>query len=205
MRDLEIRSALRQYLAKTFANDSTALILDELGICSGAVRIDMAVVNGELKGFEIKSDYDTLDRLPSQSSAYNRVFDTLTIIVGARHIKKVEVAVPTWWGIFLVEGKINEHPPLEAVRLEGANPCIDPLALVQLLWRDEALSLLEASGIDVGLRNKPRRFLWQALVESFPLSEIREMVRMQLKAREGWRAGSQRTLSDGMFQPSAKS
>ena len=66
MRDPEIRRQLRCRLEQEFGNDANALILDELGVCCGRVRADMAVVNGELKGFEIKSDQDTLLRLRSQ-------------------------------------------------------------------------------------------------------------------------------------------
>lgn len=48
MRDPEIRRRLRQHLEDEFGDDPTALILDELGVCCGRVRADMAVVNGEL-------------------------------------------------------------------------------------------------------------------------------------------------------------
>ena len=84
MRELDIRRALRKHLGFVFEEDPTALILEELGICRGTVRVDMAVVTGMLKGFEIKSDQDTLKRLPAQASAYNKVFDTLTIVAGTR-------------------------------------------------------------------------------------------------------------------------
>jgi hypothetical protein len=54
------------------------IIIDELGLCRGTVRVDIAVVNGVLKGYEIKGDQDTLRRLASQAATYNRIFDTMT-------------------------------------------------------------------------------------------------------------------------------
>ena len=64
MRDSEIRNTLRATLLSEHAGDPTAVVIDELGICQGSARIDMAVVNGSLNGYEIKSDLDTLARLP---------------------------------------------------------------------------------------------------------------------------------------------
>jgi len=204
MRELDIRRALRRRLTETFGSDPTVLILDELGVCRGTVRADMAVVNGSLKGFEIKSDQDNLNRLPSQASAYNKVFDTLTIVVGARHLQQVEATVPGWWGMLLVDANGEEPPLLRAVRPEGSNHEIDSSALAQLLWRDEALAVLERNGLEAGLRSKPRRYLWDALARSFTLVELRELVRTQLKARQGWRSGSQRMRGGATFLPSAR-
>src|SRR5271170_7013537 len=116
MRDVDIRTALRRHLSATCDDDPTTLILDELGICSGSVRVDIAVVNGSLKGFEIKSDSDTLDRLANQADAYNKVFDTLSVVVEKRHLKKVRSMVPAWWGIYLAEARESGDVDLESVR-----------------------------------------------------------------------------------------
>lgn len=196
MRDLEIRRQLRHRLENEFGNDPTALILDELGVCCGRVRADMAVVNGELKGFEIKSDQDTLLRLRSQASSYGRVFDTISIVVAAKHLKKVREMVPSWWGILLAEKNENACPDIRRFRRERNNPNPDPMAIAQLIWRDETFELLKAHNLHSGLRNKPRKFLWKALVESFPLAELRRLVRTQLKARRDWRSAVSRTQCD---------
>lgn len=34
-------------------------------------RLDTGVVNGQLVGYDIKSDHDNLDRLPGQMEVYN--------------------------------------------------------------------------------------------------------------------------------------
>src|SRR5262245_26146770 len=59
--DAEIRHALRAYLRARYADKPGTAILDELAICRGQVRVDLAVVNGSVHGYEIKSDRDTLD------------------------------------------------------------------------------------------------------------------------------------------------
>jgi hypothetical protein len=74
-----------------------------------------------------------------------------------------------------------------------------------LLWRDEALRILEANGLAAGLRSKPRRYLWNALAENIKLSDLRELVRMHLKSRRRWRVDQLRKRDGGRFPLSAKS
>jgi hypothetical protein len=204
MRELDIRNALRNYLDATLKRDPTALLVEEFGVCRGTVRADLVLISETLGGFEIKSDQDTLKRLPAQAAAYNRIFDTVTIVVGPRHLRAVETAVPIWWGI-LVFGALSEsRPRLGYYRREARNPGLDASALVQLLWREEVLELLVAKGLGAGMKSKPRRYLWEALSQSFPLAELREMVRTQLKVRPDWRSGESRRRGGGMSPPSAK-
>lgn len=196
MRDLEIRRQLRHRLENEFGNDPAALILDELGVCCGRVRADMAVVNGELKGFEIKSDQDTLLRLRSQAPVYCKVFDTVSIVVATKHLEKAIKIVPSWWGMLIAEMSENAAPRISVYRRERNNPRPDPMAIAQLIWRDEAFELLKARNLHSGLRTKPRKFLWMALVRNFPLTELQMLVRTQLRARRDWRSAESHTQCD---------
>jgi hypothetical protein len=205
MRDQEIRRQLRHRLENEFGNDPTALILDELGVCCGRVRADMAVVNGELKGFEIKSDQDTLLRLRSQAALYCRVFDTISIVVAAKHLEKARKIVPAWWGILIAENIVNSSPNIRSYRREKNNPKPDPMAIAQLIWRDEAFDLLKAHHLHSGLRSKPRKLLWMALVKNFPLEHLQMLVRTQLKARRDWRSAEPHTQCDEKSQLSSMS
>src|SRR6266581_699688 len=100
--DSEIRPALRARLLATYADESDTIFLEELGVCRGTVRIDLAVVNGTLHGYEIKSDRDSLDRLPGQIDLYGRVLDQATLVVGERHLTDAIQMVPAWWGVLRV-------------------------------------------------------------------------------------------------------
>ncbi len=64
----------------------------------------------------------------------------------------------------------------------------EAMAVAALLWRDEALALLKARGRARGLRSKPRRDLYRALVESVTPTAVRRCVREALKTRTTWRA-----------------
>jgi hypothetical protein len=204
MRDADIRRVLREQLDRSFKGDSKTMIIEELGLCRGTVRVDIAVVNGTLKGYEIKSAQDTLIRLSAQADAYNRIFDTMTLVVAERHLRAAKAMVPDWWGIQVV----TVHEPssslmVEHTRGESNNPGVDPSSLVELLWRGEALKLLDQTVGLKSLRSKPRRVLWEVLARSVPLTELRRMVRDCLKSRSGWRSDPQQRQGDGMSRPSA--
>src|SRR5260221_341269 len=99
MRDRDVRSALFTHVVERFRSDANTLIIHELGVLNGSCRIDLAVVNGLLHGYEIKSDSDTLDRLPSQADAYASIFDRVTLVVGSKHTGQATAIIPDWWGL----------------------------------------------------------------------------------------------------------
>lgn len=187
MRDADVRSALRMYLDEQHGDDPETLTVDELALC-GQVRIDVAVVNGSLAGYELKSERDTLRRLPNQASVYSRVFDEVTLVVARKHSDAAAPIVPTWWGLSEAH-MVGDTVHLEMTRPPAENPVIDPRWLVRLLWRDEALAALETHGLAKGIRSKPRTTLWERLAAELPLSELRSVVRESLKVRTGWRVG----------------
>lgn len=185
VRDGDIRRLLRVKLAREHSSDPTTLLIDELDIC-GLARVDVAVVNGSLSGYELKSDVDTLRRLPAQVQAYSQVMDRLTLVVGERHAPDAMELIPKWWGVMVVRSL--PVPVLEPEREAGWNDRVVAFSLAQLLWREEVLDELTARGLDRGLRSRPRRDLWERLATVLPLDELKAVVRDRLRSREGWRA-----------------
>ena len=59
----------------------------------------------------------------------------------------------------------------------------DSHALVELLWRDAAMALLEKRDAAQGVRGKPRWMVWDRICAVFGVKEIGAAVRAQLKAR----------------------
>jgi hypothetical protein len=184
--DRDIRSALYQTELARFVADPHSLLVDELGVCQGEFRIDVAVVNGALHGWEIKSDRDTLARLPAQAEAYSRVFDEVTLVVGDTHLEQAVSRIPGWWGV-LAASRGRDRAVLAAVRAPTPNPAPDAVALAQLLWRDELVAILAELGAPGKLLRRPRWDLWPALAERLDVGELGVRVRAALKARPGWR------------------
>jgi hypothetical protein len=183
MREIDIRKSLNHKVHSLFLEEQDTIVINEFGICQGEARIDLAVINGFIHGFEIKSENDTLDRLPSQQAAYNKVFDTITIVTGDKYLDKVTNNIPSWWGIMRARQKGN-HVALETIRGCKDNPQIDPYSLVQLLWQSEAIAILEKHKLAKGLKNKPRRYVWAALADNFSVQELSKLVRETLKKRD---------------------
>lgn len=69
-RDMGVRPALWAYLDRQELASPDTTLIEELGLCQGLARIDLATVGGVLHGYEIKSNRDRLSRLASQAETY---------------------------------------------------------------------------------------------------------------------------------------
>src|SRR5438105_12527967 len=163
MRDRDVRAALHTFLQLEHAHElAETRILNELSLC-GMARVDVAVMNGELAGYELKSDRDTLRRLPAQIAVYSQVLDRATLVVADQHLEHGLEALPEWWGIMVASFERGETH-LVRLRPSLLNTGVCPERLVQLLWRDEALDELDARGLARGVRGASRRALAERLV-----------------------------------------
>lgn len=188
LKDGDIRLLLIDKLKQEYSNVKGTKIVNELGILHGQSRVDVAAINGILHGFEIKSECDTLDRLPLQMANYNKVFDRMTIVTQRKFLKEVRSIVPKWWGIWLVtryKGQYN----IRQIRKGRENNKVDLDSLSHLLWRDEAIHLLKEKGLHKGYISKPRKFLYRRLVEGIERPELQFMINEQLKLRKDWKVG----------------
>lgn len=183
MWDREIRTALLSELKERFPGDK---VWPEMSLCLGASRVDVAVVNGHMHGYEIKSPRDNLARLGSQIDVYGRVLDYATVVTSARHINAVRDRVPPWWGLREAVVTSCGSISLAPVRRPRRNLDVDKLSIAQLLWRDEAADVLVRRGHRVTSRDT-RWDLWERLA-ALPLGQLQEAVRSTLKARQSWSA-----------------
>lgn len=183
MRDTDVRKAMRRRLDKTHAGDADTRIVEELGIWSHSVRIDLAVINGEFHGIELKSARDTLERLPSQALLYNQVFDRVTLVVADRHLSKATHIVPPWWGILAAFSCEKLEVRIELARPSEMNPSINPIQVARLFWRAEAIGVLEKYGITRGYRSKPAELIAKRLASSLSIDLLRGEARQALKSR----------------------
>lgn len=178
-RDVEVRELLKRHLAGLHSGTPT-LILDELGLCEGDVRVDVAAINGELSGFEIKSPADTLARWPKQRRVYSKVVDRAWLVATDKALEAAKA--PSWWGLIRIV-ETRDRLGIRVLREAARNPRPDALAIAQLLWHAEALGVLERRGTARGVRSKRRSFAWERLVETLTLDELRAEVRGALRER----------------------
>lgn len=157
----------------------------------GASRADIAVINGLMHGYELKSKSDNLLRLPAQVEFYSSVMDKVTLVVSECHVQEATKIVPDWWGIKIATEGVRNAIHLHTERTNRMNPSVNKVSLSMLLWKDEMLSILASYGLERGLKSKPRRFLWLKLSECLDLDQLRDEVRSKLKARINWRVAQQ--------------
>jgi hypothetical protein len=188
MRDIDIRVALDSDLRRDHGHESNTIIRHEFGLQEGRRRIDVALLNGHLGGWEIKSDVDTLVRLAGQADVYGKVLDFVTIVTTARYVERATAMLPAWWGVIVAE-RLDDVVHLEQTRVPELNTDVDAMSLAQLLWRDEAIQLLRELGEGKGLSSKARWYAWDRLVQTLTLDELRTAVRQQIKARREWPGG----------------
>ena len=191
MIDKEIRIALKYSLEKQYSNTANTLIIDELGVGHGQARIDVAVVNGNLHGYELKSDKDTLHRLEKQANAYNKVFDRVTLVSAKKHVFKALKKIPDWWGIKIVECGASGSVRFHSIRAPKQNPSPDPVSVLELLWKKEALAFLNEIGVPTNLGNKTKKTIYRTIADRTNITSIKKMVRDTLRSRLDWRVGSQ--------------
>ena len=194
--DREIRAALTAYLKDRHARDSRVRIIEELGLSHGAARIDIAVVNGIMHGYEIKSDQDNLSRLPEQIEAYGNVFDKVTLVVGKDHLYDAINMIPEWWGL-VVAKNINNRILFNRIREESFNELQDIISVAKLLWRKEALGILENAGEAKGLYSKPRAVIYEKLAALFNHQTLSKKVRETIFVRTDWRPDAPLILNGG--------
>ncbi len=199
-----VRQATRARIERRWPQGEDTLIVDEMGTHFGAARIDIAVVNGSLRGYELKSASDRLGRLPGQVEAFSEVFDYMTIVAAERHLAGSEAIVPAWWGI--VEAvAAGDGLVLKERRKAKRNPAPLPTAVASLLWRSELLGLLEGIGADRGVRSADRPRLIAQLVAHMSMPELGVAVRKTIRARQEWRVDPARKPSDARCSPARTS
>ncbi|MGH9238344.1 MAG: sce7726 family protein [Vicinamibacterales bacterium] len=147
-----IRTFVKARLARLVPSLSKAFLVEEMEVCSGRARIDLAVIGDRLIGIEIKGPQDSVTRLPGQANAYSQCFDHVVLIVHESLATKARALIPDWWGLIAgrqVDGRIRYR----FERRPDTNPSLNLEKVLSLLWREEIDALLADL---LGSHPKPR-------------------------------------------------
>lgn len=113
MLDRDIREPLFDFLEEFYGK---IRIFEEK--VTGISRTDaLGVIDGQLIGFEIKSDRDTYTRLKRQTADYDLLCDVNYLVVGKSHRRQADQHIPAHWGIICVyeeDETENEIPEANA-------------------------------------------------------------------------------------------
>lgn len=92
--DQDIRHALHNRLRKQYYVKDDHLVIDELSLEHGRNRVDIAVFDNYIHGYEIKSSKDNLLRLQNQLLQYSKSLQKVTFVVAENHFKDVMTSTP---------------------------------------------------------------------------------------------------------------
>jgi hypothetical protein len=187
LKDADLRTAALRRLLAHARQCTNTLIVEELGLTHGASRVDIAVINGHIRGVEIKAEADSLERLPRQVHAYGLVVDRATLIASERHLPAALELLPEWWGVVAARRAANGSVVFRRLRDERANRETDAVSLARLLWRDEVHAVLFEMGCDPKLLREPRAALYAELARRMPKAQLARLVRTTLRTRTSWR------------------
>lgn len=182
--ELEIRSTVHAAVVRE--EQQNRLIVDEFVIGERG-RIDIAVISDCLVGYELKSDLDTLARLPRQMDVFGEVFDFCTLVTTSRHLTRARQILKRGWGLAVVDRTAENVLIYRQVRRAQQRKTGYKLPLAHLLWRDELVQALDTLGEVDGFRSATRDKLSEHLANVTEPDQLRTIVTSAITARQGWR------------------
>ena len=181
-----LRDVVKSEAPRLVRSRSRALLVEEMEVCLGRARVDLAVIADRLIGIEIKGPRDDVARLPHQALAYSKCFDRVVLLVDESLVDKARPLIPTWWGIVVAmhdHGEFAYH----FERRPRPNPDLDIEALLSLLWREEIDALTrDLLGKTTKLRATKRAIRAQ-LCEQIDVDVLRQASLNKLRDRSDWR------------------
>lgn len=183
-RDPEIRESLHLKLKADGRRFNT--VLNEFTVMRGNHRVDVAVVDELLEGYEIKSDVDTLKRLPDQAKFFSYCFHRMTLVVGPVLLEGAIKLIPDWWGVLLATRNKKGVVVLKELRPSLPNPKVNYRWVARLLWRDEIIAVLRQIGKYRGASKMNHGKMAEHLRANVTEQELVDFVTSTLLSRTEW-------------------
>lgn len=174
-----IKAALIDWLyAKGLVTD--AVVVSEMVVSNWARRADIAVANGRLYGFEIKSEFDSLKRLPGQIESFQKHFDKVTVVAASKFIPYIVKNYPDEVGVLEVCVR-NLGVEFRQIRSGRICEVKDYSTISSFMTKVEIERLLKSEGIIVkgGL---PRRDLI-TYINTVPIRRLKKFALNCIKCR----------------------
>lgn len=181
-----LRNLVKSEVPRLVRSRSRALLVEEMEVCLGRARVDLAVIADLLIGIEIKGPKDDVARLPHQALAYSKCFDRVVLLVDESLVDKARPLVPTWWGIVVAMRREGQFE-YRFERRPRLNPDLDIEVVLSLLWRDEIDVLSQEL---LGTATKPRsskRAIRTELRKHIAVDVLHHATLNKLRDRSDWR------------------
>jgi hypothetical protein len=103
-------------------------------------KADVVIVNGTTSVYEIKTELDSLDKLPNQLNSYCKLFDKIHVVTHEKFLEKVLKVADKSIGLILLDSNLK----LNEIRKAKSNKNnLDPNAIFDSLRKQEYLSIIK--------------------------------------------------------------
>lgn len=173
-----LKAAVIDRLINSGVLDENSVLVSELTIDNWTHRTDIVLANGRLWGFELKSDRDSLTRLPSQIESFSRHFEKFVLVVARKFEKRALELIKNVNGAGLWVA-FDDGAIIEKVRPRTQS--ISPDASISLITVTELRRLLSSNGIKH--QKASRRIELVELAKKLPSKVLVDGARSAIKTR----------------------
>lgn len=156
--------------------DDDAVLVSEMTVANWSRRADVVLANGSLWAFEVKSELDSLARLPGQLETFTAHFEKVCVVCAPRFEAGARELLPEGVGLWISErdGTLTE-------RIRPRNSPLSKTAAVGLMKASELRRVLACNGM-TGLADAPRWRLAELALQ-LPARDLAHAARNAIKRR----------------------
>lgn len=158
-----------------------AVLINELPVNGFLRRVDLAVANGKLHAFEIKSDLDSVDRLTGQVETYRDFFDKVTVVCSKKIVSYSLKWLPEDVSIVELSTSAKGLAKLTIKRRGKIKEVTDCRSYLSFLDKKSLIRGLRKAGLSCGISENREQLI--QLYSKLPKSYWRRLVLDFLKDR----------------------
>ncbi|MCJ8350751.1 sce7726 family protein [Moritella sp.] len=165
--EIDIKSIVLNYLIEKQMISSNDLVINEFTYGNFSRRVDLAFIkNNEIYGIEIKSEFDTLNRLDGQVKEYLKVFDKVIVAVATKHLEHALKLLPESVALWEFNGeRLKVVRRGRKVKIRDKSTFIDVMRVADLIK--------VSNGFGLSYETKNRHEL-SKIVSNLPVTKLRE-------------------------------
>ena len=146
----------------------------------GKCVADSVIINGLSNCFEIKTEFDSMNRLNQQLAEYAKVFDKVSVVTSPKHVDYVLNSTPKHIGVIELSERLSFSTKRKAILLP--DDIFDASYVCSSLRTVELKSLAESlSGNEIFSNNIELREICSSLIQTYEPAKVKYYFKKVLK------------------------
>lgn len=175
-----ITLALVKWLDKKY-EDKTITTEISLNTSFGVKIADVVVSNGHAIAYEVKSEFDTTQRLDGQIKGYSEIFEYVNLVYWGDKFNVEKLSIPENIGLIRAYWK-NSEIAFKIERKARINRSLTPLVVGHFLWKSELRHFLKQKSVKCKISDD-KETLVKLFNRSYGKKESVQVFRFVLKNR----------------------